>query len=375
MLFSVPPLRLELPEDAYTEVPACWWSRTRWIAHCLALYDEHYVLLRRDGAVESVGRKTFLNYLIAESGGADHRTGREARVTIDTLQRATSRSESTMHRCRRLVARFGVRTVVFRGRQRTRDERLLSWRRGDTGRGWSAVAALHESTILPVDNSMVESLLDQGFGTPPERSEGSLSLSRPSSVSVNKNLMKGRASRGMDKERSGRKPRSYDSRAVLLAARVRADSRFPLWLRQLGPQGLAAVLTRRAVAGWQADDVHAALDEVYLSGRRIFDRPRDPYAYLAYLLRSVPIDEPPMLLDRAREVAAELERQAEQRAENETRRAEAIAKAVAESNSAALAAARAVAASAGRRAISTRAADRAKAEAELRGLARRARED
>ncbi|MGW4719386.1 hypothetical protein [Nocardia sp. NPDC004260] len=374
MLFPLPRLRLKLPEDVYTAVPACWWSRERWIAHNLALYDEHYAQLRAEEKVDSVGRRTFEHYLIAESGGADYATGRNSRVTIDQLQAATLRSESTMHRCRRLVNTLGTRTVVFRGRQRTRLERLDSWRRGDRARGWAAVSALHESSTLPVDNETVETLLHQGFGTPPGRSSGLRVLSRPNRVSPPQNVMEGRASRGRDEKRRRRKPRAYDSRALLLGARVRADARNPLWLRQLGVQGLAAVLTRRAVAGWQADDVHAALDEVYLSGRRIFDRPRDPYAYLAFLLSSTPVDEPPMLLDRAREASLEAEWQARQRAEREARRAEAMAKIPAAPDSPARAAALAAAAAAGHRAIGKAAAARQAAESARREIARLARE-
>jgi hypothetical protein len=375
LLFPLPPLRLEQPTDAYAQVP-CWWSRGRWIAHNLALYDEHYAVLRAQDKVDSVGRRTFEHYLIAESGGADYSTGRNSRVTIDQLQTATLRSESTMHRCRRLVNRFGTRTVVFTGRHRTREERIDSWRRGDRCRGWAAVSALHESTstALPVDNDTVETLLHQGFGTPPGLSPGLLSLSPPNSKSSSPDMSERRAPRGKDTSKRPRKPRSYDPRALLLASRVRCDDRFPGWVRRLGVQGLAAVLTRRAIAGWQADDVHAALDEVYLSGRQVFDSPRDPHAYLAYLLKTVPIDQPPMLLDRARTACLEMERQTRQRAENEQRRAEAMAQVPAAPNSPARAAAKTAAAKIGHRAISSAASDRAAAEAARREIARLARD-
>lgn len=125
--------------------------------------------------------------------------------------------------------------------------------------------------------------------------------------------------------------------------------------------------------GWQVDDVYVALDEIYLSGRKIFDRPKDPFAYLAYLLSSTPVDEPPTLLDRAREAAAELERQAVQRAENAARRAAAMAQVPAAPDSVAMARAREIAAAAARRGVSTAAAARAAAAAELRDLAQRAR--
>ncbi|MGY1947753.1 hypothetical protein [Nocardia asiatica] len=368
-------MRLKLAGDVYNAVPVCWWSRERWIAHNLALYDEHYAQLRAEEKVDSVGRRTFEHYLIAESGGADYATGRNSRVTIDQLQATTLRSESTMHRCRRLTKALGTRTVVFRGRQRTKLERLDSWRRGDRARGWAAVSALHESSTLPVDNEAVETLLHQGFGTPPGRSTGTRFLSRPQKVSSPQNVTERRAARGQDTKGQRRKARSYDSRALLLASRMRSDDRFPGWVRRLGVQGLAAVLTRRALAGWHVDDVHAALDEVYLSGRRIFDRPRDPYAYLAFLLSSTPVDEPPMLLDRAREACLELEHQARQRAENEQRRAEAMAKVVSAPDSPARAAALAIAAAAGQRSISAAAADRAAAAAARRELARKVRRE
>ena len=345
------------------------------MAHNLALYDTHYTALRAAGRCESVSRKTFLAYLVGESAGADYSTGRNSRVTVRQLQLDTRRSESTVHRCRRLMAVFETRTVVFRGRQRTKVERLDSWRRGDRGRGWAAVSALHESRLFPVDNDLVhehlESLRHQGFGTPPGRSTGFRRISHSSPVTPNQNKMERRAPRGPDKRRARRAPRAYDPRALLLASRCRADERFPLWLRQAGRQGLAAVLTRRAVeGGWTVDDVAAALDQVYLSGRRIYDQPRDPYAYLAWLLKPIPVDEPPMLLDRAREVALDLEQRARDRAHREQLRAEAMAKIPALPDSPGRTSARHIAAVAGRRAISRTATRRAAAESARREIAR-----
>ncbi|MEU4345350.1 hypothetical protein AB0H00_29550 [Nocardia sp. NPDC023852] len=322
-------------------------------------------------------RDTFLAWAIAESGCADLGTGRDCRPSVKHLSERIERHPRTVKRCRELARLLDQRQVVFRGRHRTKNERLDSWRRDDPNRGWTAVAALIESPAYAhlVDKSIIKSLLEQDFVTPLPRSGGSLSLSRPSSVVSLHNGTKGRAPRGQDKKGRSKRPRAYDSRALLLAAHVRSDARFPLWIRRLGVQGLAAVLTRRALAGWRVDDVHAALDEVYLSGRKIFDRPRDPHAYLAWLLSSTPVDEPPMLLDRAREACLELERQTRQREENEQRRTEAMAQVVAAPDSPARAVAVAVAAKAGRRAISSAAEARAAAEAARREIARLARED
>ncbi|MFD3431295.1 hypothetical protein [Nocardia fluminea] len=374
-MFPLRPLQLELKDDAYAAVPACWWSRARWVAHNLALYDLYYAELRAAGRIESVSRKTFLAYLHGEAAGADYDTGRNTRVTIRALQNRTHRSESTMHRCRRIVGVFATRTVVFRGRQRTLEERLDSWRRGDRARGWAAVSALHESPLFPVDNAHVESILDQGFGTPPPRSGGLRGISPTSVVTLKQDVIERRAPRGTDTKRVRRKARAYDPRALLVASRCRTDQRFPLWVRQLGTQGIAAVLTRRVVdGGWTVDDVLAGLDQVHLSGRKVLDRPREPYAYLAWLLKPIPVDEPPMLLDRARDVALDLEQRALTRADREHRRTEAMAKTPAAPDSAARRAALAGAAEASRRAVGRAAVSRAAADDARREIARLARE-
>ncbi|MGW5230410.1 hypothetical protein ACWEP5_36450 [Nocardia niigatensis] len=309
-LFPLPPLRLELPVDAYRDVPACWWGRERWIAHCLALYDQHYQLLRRNRMVDSVSRRTFLAYLTAESGGADFRTGRDCRITVERLQKAVVRSESTIHRCRRLVHKLGCRTVVFRGRLRTKDERLASWKRRDRARGWAAVSALHETTVLPVDNEHAKTILHQGFGTPPERSDGSDFLSRSPNPSPPQPMTKRRAPRGIDKKRQAR---AYDQRALLLAEKCRQDDRIPLWARRIPRSQLAAALTRYAVAGWQIDDVYGAFEEFRISGKRLIGTPDNPIGYLCHVLRQTPVEVPPALLDRAREVDLEEKRRAQQR--------------------------------------------------------------
>lgn len=270
--------------------------------------------------VDSVGRPTFQAYLLAESSGADYRTGRGTRVTVGQLQLATRRSESTMHRCRRLLTKLGCRTVVFRGRHRTLAERLAAHSRGDTARGWAAVAALHESTVLPVDNVYVKTLLDQGFGTPPERSEGSVFLSQRKSASSIENTTMGRAPRGQDRSKRPRSVPAYDQRAVKLASSVLRDSRFPLWVHQIARGRLTAAVTRKAVAGWDVDDVFAAFEEHRIAGKRLLASPTSPAGYLTWLLRQIPDDMPPARLDRAREVALAEAAHAEWRREVERMR-------------------------------------------------------
>jgi hypothetical protein len=324
LLFPLPPLRIELPDNIYDDVPECWWSRERWIAHNLTLYDTHYALLRTQNMVDSVSRKTFENYLIAESSGADFHTGRNARVSIKTLRADTSRSRSTVLRCRRLTNKFGTRTTVWRGRQRTKLEGLESWRRNDPGRGWTSVAALHESVVMPVDNSAVETLLDMGIGTPPGRSPGFAFISRGNGASSTKPVIEGSAPRCKDTKKVRRAEPAYDQRAVKLAAAMRRDERFPLWVREIPPGNLKATVTRKAVAGWDVHDTFGAFEEYRISGKKLITRPSRPAGYLHHVLSQIPDDLPPARLDRARTVAYDVAAHEEWRRELEQLREAAI---------------------------------------------------
>ncbi|WP_433717447.1 hypothetical protein ACQP2U_43905 (plasmid) [Nocardia sp. CA-084685] len=366
-------MRLEQPEDLYADVPSCWWSRRRWVAYSMALYDLLYAELRATLRAPSVSRNTFQAWAIAESKCADLDTGRECRPSVRHLSERIERHPRTVKRCRELARLLDLRQVVFTGRHRTKLERLASYDREDRSRGWAAVAALIESPSYAylVDNSTLESLLEQDFVTPLPRSGGSLFLSRQNSVTSTKNVIERRAPRGRDKKVRPKTCRAYDERALLLASQVKRDERFPLWIRQMPRQGLAAVLTKRALNGWTADDVYLALNEVLIAGKRIFGNPTDPYAYLGWLLNHTPVNEPPALLDRAREVAQDEARRAAQRETWKQMRAKAIAAA----DSPARAAAMAKAAELGRRAVGTAAARHQSVEAARRELARQARED
>ncbi|MGW6335241.1 hypothetical protein [Nocardia rhamnosiphila] len=374
-LFQPPPLRMELPEDAYTGVPACWWSRRRWVALNMALYDLLYPKLRATLRAPSVSRNTYQAWVIAESRCADIVTGRDCRPSVRHLSQRIARHPRTVKRCRQLAGLLDTRQVVFRGRQRTKRERLDSWNRGDRARGWTAVAALIDSPAYAhlVDNSTLELLLQQDFVTPLPRSGGSLSLSPPKSVQSHQNVIERRAPRRKDTKERVRKPRNYDQKALLLGARIRSDERFPLWLRRLGVQGLAAVLTKRARAGWLADDVHAALDDVWAGGTKVFDSPRDPYAYLAWLLSRTPVDAPPALYERACEAQLEMARRTRIQKQSQRRRAEALAATPAAQDSPARTEAMAAAAVLGQKAVSGAAVRRAGQRAARQELARQAR--
>lgn len=322
MLFPLPPLRLEQPEDLYAEVPSCWWSRRRWVAYSVALYDLLYKELRATLRAPSVRRETFLAWAIAESGCADLTTGRECRPSVRHLSERIERHPRTVKRCRELARLLDLRQVVFRGRHRTKPERLSSYDRDDPRRGWTAVAALIESPTYAhlVDNSIIKTLLEQDFVTPLPRSGGSLVLSRGRSGSSTKTMNEG-APRCLDKKvKRKRAAPAYDPRAVKLASGVLRDERFPLWVREIPRGWLTAILTRYAIGGWDVDDVFGALDEWRISGKDLIEHPDNPTGYLNHLLKQIPVDVPPARLDRARTVALDQAAHAEWRRELEAMR-------------------------------------------------------
>ena len=84
----------------------------------------------------------------ARAAYADHATGRGSRPTNERLAADTGYSVRTVQRADTALRLLGVATEVLRGRQRTRAERLASWRVGDRGRGWASVWALHDDAQL-----------------------------------------------------------------------------------------------------------------------------------------------------------------------------------------------------------------------------------
>ncbi|MFD6401245.1 hypothetical protein [Nocardia sp. NPDC060249] len=278
------------------------------MAHCVALYDEHYRALRRDGLVPSISRSTWMAYVIAESATADSATGRDCRPTVRRLQRLVTRSKSTIQRCRRLAVQLGVRTVVFRGRHRTKAERLESYDRQDKGRGWASVAALHESTTLAVDEKAVAELLDLGIDTPLPQSGGKSVLS----LSAEKKLPEKTEDPAPRPKKTNRSAPIWDAKAVSLARNCRADMRIPDWIAGIALGKLTAVLTPYARAGWLVDDVLTAIEQFRLAGHTLLTDPENPSGYLVHMLRRVPVNEPPARIARGQRVQREHHQRFEQ---------------------------------------------------------------
>ena len=141
---------LELGERAWAGVP-CWTGRAeRWARFTVPVaydlrYDTH---VRPVMGGNQVSRTAVLAVAQARSRYAEHATGRGSRPTNERLAADTGLSVRTVQRADTALRLLGVATEVLRGRQRTRAERLASWRVGDRGRGWASVWALHDDAQL-----------------------------------------------------------------------------------------------------------------------------------------------------------------------------------------------------------------------------------
>jgi len=323
-LVSRPPLRRPVPLGVYAPVP-CWWSRRRWLQHVERVYRRHYLLLR-PALVAVSGGGISLRAVLAVAGAhaaaADFGTGRDSRPKLgDTrgergLTAATGLGARTITRARTFLRLTGLATEVQPGRHRTLTERLDSWERGDTARGWTAVYALHHTTTHPVDNLGSISAGHTPDGTPPR--SGSL----PPSSFEEKVVTTGAEpeNRGAPRPASTTKGRSRrrravpDARGVLLATRWCQDPDSPPWARFKTPPTWAALLALPAAHGWTVRDLHRLLDNHTTSGRRLLTHPKNPIAYLSWLLNQTDLTNRPCAMDEVY-AAYEADLAAQRRAE------------------------------------------------------------
>jgi len=323
-LVSRPPLRRPVPLGVYASVP-CWWSRRRWLQHIERVYRRYYLLLRpRLVAVSGGGisLRAVLAVAGAHAASADFGTGRDSRPMLgDTgggqgLTAATGLGARTVTRARTFLRLAGLATEVQPGRHRTLSERLDSWERGDTARGWTAVYALHHTSTYPVDNFAGIGAGQTLDGTPPR--SGSL----PRSSLEEKVVTTGaeRKDRGAPRPastktgRRGRRRPVPDARGVLLATRWCQDPDSPPWARYKTPTTWAALLALPAAHGWTVRDLHRLLDNHTTSGRRLLDHPRNPIAYLSWLLNQVDLTNRPCAMEEVY-AAYEADLAAQRRAE------------------------------------------------------------
>lgn len=297
-------MRLDPEQGAYAGVP-CWTGRAAWLAHVAVTFHTHYPTVRRRGDELSATRFLAVCVAMSTPGRVDPGTGRDARQAVATIATAAGVSESVVQRTRRYLLVLGLGTEVLRGRQRTRDERMASWRVGDKGRGWASVWALHprrpRTGDVPVDNSPQVRGLIQQTGTPSVYGPVGTSPSVRDRVSSRRTPRcagneVGAARRAPDK--AGRKPGRAvpDGPGLGLAKAWRAHPQCPAWGRRFSAETWSRALAAYAAHGWTDRDLVQAVRDVAAMGLRIYDDPRRPIPYLLTLLRRTNIEERPTIL-------------------------------------------------------------------------------
>jgi len=296
-------VRLDPEQGAYAGIP-CWSGRAAWLGHVATVFRAHYPTVRRGG--DELSLEAFLTVCAAMSapGRVDPATGRDARQAVATIAASAGVSESVVQRTRRYLTVLGLGTEVLRGRQRTRDERMASWRVGDRGRGWASVWALHprrpQPSDLPVDDHPQVRVLIQQTGTPSVYGPGGTSPSVRKLVSSRHRSRVAGNEDGTTRRtttKMGRKPGRAvpDEPGLALAKRWRAQPDCPGWAKRFSAETWSHSLAAYAAHGWTERDLNQALRDVAAMGIRIYDDPRRPIPYLLMLLGRSSIDERPTM--------------------------------------------------------------------------------
>ncbi|UZJ26887.1 hypothetical protein RHODO2019_18000 (plasmid) [Rhodococcus antarcticus] len=309
----------------------CWWSAERWLAHVVAVYRRGYLLTRPQLVTATgggVSLRAVLAVATAHARAGDYRTGRCSRpllgVTGGTtgITATTKLGQRTVTRARTWLRLVGLATEVAPARHRSFIERLASWERGDTRRGWTAEYALHLSARFPdpvptpVDNpgrviagQTVRGTPPRSGSSSPERSDGMVVTSttnesttpaaRDENGAPRRAMTPGHARDDFDGWEGSR----TSATALMLA--WRASEHCPRWARQYGAHRWSGVLSAVAAAGWTARDLNQLLTDLTTTGHQVLTAPRRPISYLCHLLGLVDINERPTAIPDAH-AAAEL---------------------------------------------------------------------
>lgn len=287
------PVRLELPQSAHLGV-AVWYSDIDWMIQLQIAYDLYYDELR-PAVADSKGRggvskSAVIRVAAARAAAADWDTGRNSRLSVETIMAHTGLGERTVQRASALLRLLGAATEVFRGRQRTYRERMASWRKGDKGRGWASVYALH-----PPNNPQVRraKLAADPLATPhprrgPRRGpshlvESSLTHSGKAGQCKSRASRDARTTRGTPPGRP--RGRATDPKGLLLAHRWLQAAETPHWVSKCTPKRWAAVLAKPAAHGWTPADLDQLLRDHVSLGGWIAPNPADPTRLIGWLLK------------------------------------------------------------------------------------------
>lgn len=301
----VSPIKLDIGDDAYAGVP-CWSGPDHWLLSndigFQLYYDSHIrpTLGKRD----TISRESYLKVCAARAVEefTNPATGRGCRPSVKTLAERCGVSEKVVQRANVVLRRIGAGTEVFRGRQRTKVERLISWRLGDRGRGWTSEYALHPP-VHPRILAIAATPHPVGTIFTLNRRPKSSSLAATDYVGSQKR----RAARDPSKTRgvqSVRRRPEPTPKATLLAARWLRDPRTPAWAHRHTAKGWARVLEGPAQHDWSARDLNQLLTDHVGLGGWIAHSPRKPIALvLGILKRHDSLETRPAAHDEERDAA------------------------------------------------------------------------
>ena len=302
----VPRIVLEI-DVTWGAIP-CWSGRARrWVHETVpAAYRQRYHSHVRPVMPNNpVSLKSLVAVAQARASFADHRTGRQCRPTNERLAEITGLSVRTVQRASTALRLLGVATEVMRGRQRSRAERMASWRVGDRGRGWASVWALHDDRF-------------PALSPHPGGSKFFQNTSRKAVLTTANRRQAAGSSAATRRKRP-------DGRALALANKWIRDEQSPLWARRYRTgTPWAPVLTTVARHGWTPRDVNQLITDWIGTRHWMPESPHKPIGLLGAILawHDNP-EERPAALDVAREqeeLAAARQRVADQLAERETSR-------------------------------------------------------
>jgi hypothetical protein len=265
-------ITLDLGELVWAGVP-CWSGRAeRWATFTVpAAYAARYdSQVRPVMPGNPISLKAVVRVAHARAAYADYATGRNCRPTNERLAADTGLSVRTVQRADTALRLLGVATEVLRGRQRTRIERLASWRVGDRGRGWASVWALHDNPLI---NTMARVLSPH-----PEGSAFRQTFSGKQVVTTASRRRAGAATRG-----APRRARP-DPGGLRLAGRWRADPHAPGWARRHSAAAWARLLAGPARHGWVARDLNQLISDWVGVHRWVPDDPYKPIGLLGAML-------------------------------------------------------------------------------------------
>lgn len=307
--------------DAYAAVPL-WSGAQRWARVTVPVaYATHRDRLRAQMPHDAVSLKTLVAVADARARFAEGRTGRHCRPTNATLAALTGLDARTIRRATRWLAAIGCATEILRGRQRTKQERLATWRLGSRQRGWASVWALHPPRPV-VDNSRTSEGLwrpvSSWLSTHPRRGSVSVDNLTFSSLLPTDRLVQNPAKAGHSPPIDGGASRHHpptraphtrwgptvDERGRLLGVKWLANGQTPAWAARHTPRGWAGLLASPAAHGWTPDDINQAIREWTTVGANYLpENPHRPIGLLGAILRWHGL-EPPGAADRARAAEA-----------------------------------------------------------------------